>query len=139
MNLSKGLSISSTSPLLILLMILSRSSSIQDNPFIVSPIVPSRPLFRFESHPEEESPPRSVMRSSILFMTVLILSRVSGLRGVGSAFHELITGIRPTISEDTEETLDVACSLLRVVVIGGTVIVEEDVGVLMTESVFWLD
>lgn len=66
------------------------------------------------------------MRSSTSVIIGLILLRVSVLRGVGFAFHELIIGIKPAISVDTEETLDVTCSLFRVVVTDGGVIVPDD-------------
>ena len=109
-----------------LLVISSRSLSMQDNPLMMSLIGPSRPLFRFELHPEEEPPPRSSMRSSTSVIIGLILLRASIFRGVGFTFHELITGIKPAISVDTEETLDVTGSLFRVVVTGGGVIVPDD-------------
>ena len=103
-----------------------RSFPMQDKPLMMPLIGPSRPLFRFELHSEEESPPRPSMRSSTSDMIGLILLRVSVFRGVGFAFHELIIGIKPAISVKTEEALDVACSLFRVVVTGGGVIVPDD-------------
>jgi len=123
---TRKLSIATTSSALMLSVILPRSSSIQDNLFMILPIVPSKPLFPFEPHPEDdEPPPRLEMRSSTSLLTGLILLRVSDLSNVGFAFQELIIGIKPASSEDTEETLDVAWALARVVVIGGRVIGDE--------------
>ena len=102
----------------------------------MSPIVPSKPLFLFEPHPkDDESAPRLEMRSSISLLTGLILLRVSDLSDVGLAFQDLITGMRPASSEDTEDTLDVAWELARVVVTGGSVIGDEYNPPLMTGMV----
>ena len=108
---SSASSTASTSSELMLSVMLSKSSSMQDSLLMTSPIAPSNPLFIFlEPHPEdEESPPRSEMRSSMSLLTGLILSSVSSLRGSGFFFHELIAPIRSTISEETEDTLEVAC------------------------------
>ena len=133
---SKESSMASTSSELMLFVMLSRSSSIQDNVFTISSNAPSKPLFLFEPHPDEdETPPRSEMRSSTSSLTGLILLRVSDLSNVGFAFQELMIGIRPASSEDTEETLDVAWELARVVVIGGRVIGDEYDPPLMTGTV----
>ena len=112
--------------LMTLLMISFRSLSMQDNLLMMSLIESSRPLFRFELHPKEESPLRSSMRSSTSVIIGLILLRVSVLKGVGFAFHELTICIKPAISVDTEETLDVICSLLRPVVTDDEVTVSDD-------------
>ena len=120
---SKELSMSSTLSPLMLSVMLSRCSSMQDSPLTISPIAPSAPLFLLAPHPEElEPPPNSEMRFSTPFLIGLILSRVSDLSGVGFAFHDLMMGIRPASSEDTDFTLDVACELASVIVVGGRVI-----------------
>ncbi len=120
---SKELPIESTLSPLILWVMLSRCSSMQDNPLTISLIAPSAPLFLLAPHPEEvEPPPKPEMRSSTSFLTGLILPRVSDLSGVGFAFQDLMIGIRPASSEDTDSTLDVAWELASVVVVGGRVI-----------------
>lgn len=124
---SSASSMPSTLSELMLSVMSSKSSSMQDNLLMTSPIAPSKPLFIFlEPHPEdEESPPRSEMRSSISLLTGLILSSVSSLRGSGFFFQELIAPIKTTTSEETEDTLEVACWLAMVVVTGGRVIGDE--------------
>ena len=125
-----------TSSALMLFVMLFRSSSIQDNLLMISPIVPSKPLFFFEPHPkEDESAPRLEIRSSISLLIGLILLRVSDLSNVGFAFQELIIGIRPASSDDTEDTLDVAWEPAKVVVTGGRVIGDEYNPPLMTGTV----
>ena len=102
---------------------LPRSPAIQDNPCTISPIAPSKPLFLFDPHAEEDNPPpRSDIRPSTSLLTGPILSRVFVLSEDGFAFQDLIIGIRPATSEDTEDTLDVAWELAIVVTIGGRVI-----------------
>jgi hypothetical protein len=106
---SKAVSIPVTSSETMLFLILFRSSSIQTKELTISPRKPNRPLFLFEPHPEgDESPPKLVIRFSTSFSRPLTLERVPSLSGVGFAFQELMIGMRPTSSEDTEDALDVA-------------------------------
>jgi hypothetical protein len=77
----------------------------------MSPIRPTSPLFRrfAEPHPLfDESVPRSEMRFSTEFFRSLTLFNVSVFRGVGLAFQDERTGIRPMIWDDTDDTADVA-------------------------------
>ena len=126
----------SRSSILMLSVMLSRSSPIQDKLLTIPLIVPIKPLFLLEPHPEkEESGPKLEMRSSTSFLTDLTLVRVSDLSEVGFAFQELMTGTRPASSEDTEDTLDVASELAMVVVIGGRVIGDEYDPSVITDTV----
>lgn len=75
------------------------------------------------------------MRSSTSFLTGFILPRVSDLRGVGFAFQDLMKGIRPASSEDTDTALDVAWELASVVVVGGMVIDATDDPPLMVGTI----
>jgi hypothetical protein len=94
-----------------------------DNELMISPMEPNNPLFFFEPHPEEEDePPRSEISPSTSLRMLFTLLRVSVLRGSGFFFQELMIGIRPAISKDTEDTLDVASELWIVEVTGGRVI-----------------
>lgn len=105
-------SMPSTSPPVMLPVILSRSSSTQDKVFMASPMKPKRPLFFFEPHgPPDELPPRSEMRPSTSSLMPLTLLRVSVLSESGFDFQELIIGISATSCEDTEDTADVAWEL----------------------------
>jgi hypothetical protein len=100
-----------------------RSSSMHTNELMISPMAPNNPLFFFEPHPEEEDePPRSEISPSTSLRMPFTLFNVSVLRGSGFFFQELMIGIRPAISEDTEDTLDVASELWIVDVTGGRVI-----------------
>jgi hypothetical protein len=108
---------------------------IHDKVLIMSPMAPKRPLLLLELHPEDESPPRSEITDSTSLMTSSTLLRVSVLSPVGSAFQELMKGMRAMISEDTEDTLEVAATPVTVVVAGGTVIVSDDPGAVVAAVV----
>jgi hypothetical protein len=102
-------SIPSTSPPVILPVILSKSSSTQDKVFMASPMKPRRPLFFFEPQgPPDEPPPKSEMRPSTSSLMPLTWLRVSVLSASGFDFQELMMGISPASWEDTEDTADVA-------------------------------
>jgi hypothetical protein len=107
-----------------------------DNELIISPMEPNNPLFFFEPHPEEEDePPRLEISPSTSPRMPVTLSRVSVLRGSGFFFQEPMMGIRPAMSEDTEDTLDVASELWIVDVTGGSVIGVEYESPVMTGTV----
>ena len=107
---SKVPSILSISPAFTLSVMLSKFLSMHDNVFTKLPKTPNDSLFSFfEPHgADDESLPRSEMRASTSLLIPFTLFRVSVFSGVGCAFQELTTGIRPRIRDDTENTADVA-------------------------------
>ena len=107
---SKVPSILSTSPAFTLSVMLSKFLSMHDNVFTKLLKTPNDSLFSFfEPHGmDDESLPRSEMRASTSLLIPFTLFRVSVFSGVGCAFQELTTGIRPRIRDDTENTADVA-------------------------------
>ena len=109
-RLSRIGSIPSTSLAPTISVMSSRFSSMQDNASTTSLKGSSRPLLtcsRAMHGLGEVSPPRSEIRSLTSLLMSSILLSVSVLSDVGFAFQELMTGIKPEIWEDTEETADV--------------------------------
>ena len=109
------------SPLLMLSTMLPRRRSMQDRALITSLRVPRRRLLRFESHLDEETPPKSEITDSTSLLT-LSTSLSALVLSTGSFFHELMIGTKATTSEDIEDTLETAASVTALVV-GGIVIV----------------
>jgi hypothetical protein len=93
-------SIPSTSFVFTLTLMLSKSFVIHAKELTTSPIRLANPLFRrlAEPHPLfEESVPRSEMRFSTEFFRSSTLFNVSVFKGVGFAFQDERTGMRPII------------------------------------------
>lgn len=103
-----------------------KSSAIHVSALMALPIKSKRPLFFFffelQDEDDEELPPRLEIIVSTSFLTFSTEFNVLFLRDSVSDFQELRIGMRAMISEETDDTLDVARAPVIVVVAGGRVI-----------------
>lgn len=104
------------------------------NALIALPMKSKRPLFFFlwwQGEDDEELPPRFEIRFSTSFLTFSTEFNVLFLRLSVSDFQEFKIGMRATISDEADDTLDVAGAPLMVVVAGGRVIGVADPSMIM--------
>jgi hypothetical protein len=103
-----------------------KSSPMHANALIALLMKSKRPLFlRFlelQGADDEVLPPRLEMMFSTSLLTFSTDFNVLSFRESGSDFQEFRIGMRAMISEETDETLDVARAPVTVVVTGGRVI-----------------
>lgn len=103
-----------------------KSSPMHANALMALLMKSKRPLFlRFlelQGDDDEVLPPRLEMMFSTSLLTFSTDFNVLSFRESGSDFQEFRIGMRAMISEETDETLDVARAPVTVVVTGGRVI-----------------
>ncbi len=111
-----------------------KSSAMHVNALIALPMKSKRPLFfflRWQGEDDEELPPRFEIIFSTSFLTFSTEFNVLFLRELVSDFQEFKIGMRAMISDETDDTLDVARTPSMVVVAGGRVIGVADPSMIM--------
>lgn len=111
-----------------------KSSAMHVNALIALPMKSKRPLFFFlgwQGEDDEEPPPRSEIIFSTSFLTFSTEFKVLFFSESVFDFQEFKIGMRAMISDETDDTLDVARAPVMVVVAGGRVIGVADPSMMM--------